>query len=305
MLPNLRQRAVIVLGCAAAAWCCLQMQPWLAPIGPGEGMVLRDVYGGLPAGIVALLGAVAPAVIIAGCVSAMGHPISGVFVVSIALVVLVSAGGGSRGFFYRHELPEAWRWLTVEALVLLLGLAGTLMGLHVLRPAMRRRLRGRGRVRLAGRRTRLTRLTASAALAGVIAAAVGGLLTHVLVRNTEVGQIVGGLVVAFFVAGLVGHVVAPSRYPAGVLGSPLVVATLAYLWMLGDDGATTESILAALYGGTLPGLVLPLPLHYASAGLLGATLGVGLAEVIERSRSAPRDGPTPVPPDSPDAKGLP
>ena len=47
--------------------------------------------------------------------------------------------------------------------------------------------------------------------------------------------------------------------------------------------------MTAWYDGTLPGPALALPIHYASAALVGAAAGIGLAHSFEATATNPTE----------------
>ena len=124
--------------------------------------------------------------------------------------------------------------------------------------------------------------TGQAILAGGVSALVAGILAFLLIRSPDTGQIFWSLVVAFLVGGLAGRLAVPGCSPWGIVVSPAVVGVLGYFWALFLYGNDHEAYLAALFSteqtlAAVPGIALALPIHYASAGVVGATLGIGWA----------------------------
>ncbi len=127
---------------------------------------------------------------------------------------------------------------------------------------------------------------ASSFLGGVVAMAVGSAIAMILLASADSGQVIGGLLVAFTVAGLVGHQMFPTRTRLTFIVAPLLLAVAAYGWTA-TTVADADELLHRLFqpnaaGGNTPllPLALALPAHYASAGVLGSLLGVGWSQSL-------------------------
>lgn len=251
------------------------------------GLSLLDARVGVLAGGLVLLALGLPALVMGLGVSATGHPLSGVFSVSVGLLFLAGAGGSAEGYLRRHALPAGYGWLLVEALLWAGLVLGLLAAVHRLRPGLRRRL-----ARLAtpkqkhwGDEIRLGPPDGRAMLAGVVAAAAGGVGCVVLVQSEATGQVIGSLVLSFTLAGLLAQMLVGPANPVGVLLSPLAVAVGAYGYVLVGAGYGSEdALLAAWYARELPGPALVLPIFYASAGVAGAAMGIGLGQAVHAAR---------------------
>ena len=286
MLPRLRQRLLIAFAVALGGVSWLLV---IAPLLPGDGstgLSLLDARAGLITAVVLLLVAGLPVFILGLIASALSHPLAGVFAVTAALMVLAAAGGKIDGFLQRTELPAGYGWLVLETAIWLVGLALLLFLIHRLRPALRERLGLLPTPDDADLGTRLGLPKSEALLAGLICAGVGGGLGYILIRSTDGGQVIGSLLLAFTIGGLVAQLVMRQANPVPILVSPLAVAIAVYGYIfLMPTYATTDNVLEAWFSQSLPGLALALPIHYVSAAVAGCTLGVGVAQGFGRGQT--------------------
>ncbi|MEM0914496.1 MAG: hypothetical protein AAGK09_07785 [Planctomycetota bacterium] len=286
MIPGWRQRWVVAVGIAlgAVAW-------WFAGglliAGDGTpGYVVADARVGWLVGTaaVALLGVVA--VGMGGVAAATGQPLSGMVVIAASLTVLAWRGGASMGFFWRHDLPGGYGLLLVEAVWWLAGALVACLGLQRLRDAMRR---GRGDAQHGGggasRTASLWTVPLATSASSVAAAVLGAVLAWLIVRTTDPAQVIGGLALSYLVAGGLAYLFTPYANPVGAVISPLIGGVAVYGW-LATGGAGQADVLLLAYGESLSGLALALPMQLASAGVLGACLGVALAQGIDAARKA-------------------
>ena len=325
MFPSQTQRVLMVVAVVAGVWPCA----WGLSRGLGGMMVWGDggaagvvwlVVGVLPAvglavGVAACgnplsgVWTLALTLTVAGVMAGDGGALGGGMAAALRRAVLGGEGwgasggaggsGGSAGAVYIRMMVGAAGWGL--AWVVALGVVG--WGADRVRGAVPRRLQSRhggggggggGGLLPGGAGWGVGWDTGrwwTAAGEAVVAAGVSGLLTVVLVRSAEPGQVVGGLVVAFAVGGLIGRMVLPVEGAAGVVVAPVLVAlggyAVAWIGQRGAGAGTGEggrALLAALYGGELPGPALALPWHYLSAGVLGGATGLGLAQVLERAK---------------------
>lgn len=139
----------------------------------------------------------------------------------------------------------------------------------------------RDKVRLAWRAP-----MASAFVGSIGALASSSAVGVILLRSVDSGQVIGALLVAGVVGGLVGHTMFPTPSRLTYILTPLVMAIASYLWV-GLSVADGQELLSKLFvanpgGGLTPlfPLALALPSQYASAGVLGTLLGVGWSQAI-------------------------
>lgn len=128
-----------------------------------------------------------------------------------------------------------------------------------------------------------------AALSLLMAAAIGALIGHLLIRSSDATQVLVSVFVAFVAAGVVTRMIWPEAPALGVLLSPMAVSIGAAFWLLTKDW-TGPMIVVAWHHHSgvlpsvprLPGVLLALPIHYASAGVAGAVLGLGWARTMSQ-----------------------
>ncbi len=285
MLPIFRQRLLIAAAVLVGGLC------WLAASGPlraddgSTGLSLVAGRSGWPIALAAVLLAGLPAMIGAALSSALGHPLTGLFVASAALMVPAASGGPINGFLWRAELPGAYAGLAFETLLWLVVLVGLMALISRCRVPVRQFLSGLATDEHYGDQTRLRGPGPRALLAGLITAAAGALLCNILLQSSDTGQVVGALVIGFAVAALVTQLILPQRNPTAMVAAPLIVAAGAYLYVL-VSYTHGDEVLRAWHVGELPGLALALPIHYASAGVAGACMGIGIGQAVDRARDA-------------------
>jgi hypothetical protein len=117
------------------------------------------------------------------------------------------------------------------------------------------------------------------------------ILEWFLLRSPDTWQVVWVLIIAFTLSSLAAHQIYPQAAALAVLLGPLVLAAAAYVWVaLSYDSAAelAEGLhnFKGLHGGRerLPRIAAALPIFYASAGVCGATLGLGWSMAIGASR---------------------
>ena len=303
MFPAMPQRLLIAAAFIVGLAGMLLVLPALKPGDLSSGISLVDDGSAANVRALGFLALAALPVVLAGIiVSATGNPLSGVFAGAAALLVLACRGGSITGWIFRHErLPDDYRGLIVEALVYAIGLAVVLRLHQFFRPRLRPRLPALLVSRHFGlpahtdkapppppphRGPILTALFGpphAAKLAGdlssqlgalAVCLAAGGAFSYLLLRSPQTGQVVCGLMVAFALAGLISHLLFPHADPLPILLAPLLVAAIGYVWVL-ISYAGAPSLHAGLFSRTLPGLAMALPIHFASAGVAGAALGLG------------------------------
>lgn len=291
MLPTIRQRLIIT---AAAL---VGMLGWLVASGPlratdgGTGLSLTtaQIGFGWSVPIVALAGL--PALGAGLVASATGNPLAGMFAFSAALCVLAAWGGSIQGWVFRHDanLPGDYGGLILEMFIWQVGLVVMVVVICYLAAPVRQWLPAM----LSDKKGGLTHFDSGRDRFGSLAvvplcAVIAGVCTVYLVRSTETSQVIWSLILAFFIGGLVAKIILPRSNAWGVMLSPSLVAIVGYAWAL--IAFDSDSYLPALYtiGDStmaMPGVLLVLPIHYASAGVVGCTLGIGCAQSLSGSRA--------------------
>lgn len=283
MVPKLGQRLLIAGTILLGGLVWWTIRPWLAAGDANGGISLFQAHIGLLPAVALVVIAGIPAVALSVVVSGTGHPLSGVFTAATSLLFLAGAGGGIQGVLWRGALPGEYGWLMLESVWWGAGVICVVWLIASAGGRVRDHLPSGWRHEHLGQETRLALPGSEALVAGLVAAAVGGLITDLFMQSPGAGQAIGSLLFGFTIAGLLAQMIVPQNNPVAVLISPIVVGVVGYGYVLlrypGGD-----AILAAYYARTLPGLAMILPIFYASAGVAGAALGVGLAQAIEAAR---------------------
>jgi len=274
-----------------------------APAGGYSGVTLSA--GGVTGGALLLFGGIPALACGAWAVRAVG-PLTGTFIVCAAMLGVALTGGSMGGWFWTNAaeqaLPGAYLRLALEAVI---WSAAAVLPLAWL--TWRSRDRGRDRddaeqhsesnesdSEMAAPAAAMPEPTAW--LAMIVAATIGGVLTLLMLRSTDAAQAAGTLILAFAIAALVTQAFMASDNPLPVLLSPGLVAIAGYLYVawIGPYGST-DATLEAWFGklvadpsgqAALPGVALALPVAYASAGVLGCIVGLGIAKAFATARVA-------------------
>lgn len=292
MLPPTRQRLVIAGMVVVSMLVWVGAGGWLATPDRSSGISMSSASGGWFGAMVAAAAGCAASALLGAVASATGHRLAGPFAVAMGLCVLAGRGGPIDGWMRRVTLPGAYGWLIVETVLWHVMLGAAAVWMMRTGPAMRPRIPSIVRTPLtdAGE----DRASWPAALgAAVVAVIVAGVIVMILQRSTDVGQVIGVLILAFTAGAVAGQSTFPAnRRSLPILLSPAVVAIAAYAYVLVMYGRE-ESVLAAWYNldgldprqPRLPGPAVVLPIYYASAGVMGAAMGLGMADVLRRKQS--------------------
>jgi hypothetical protein len=294
MFPKQRQRVVIGLACVLGATVLCLAYPRLGWGHPSAGLVLLhgETWAALGA-VLWLLLTLVPVVAAAVVAAATGNPLSGPFVCTAALTTLAWRGGAIDSWMYHTDVPNSYGLLLAECFVWLVLLIGVLAATERGGVALLHRWPRLESASLPGPRTRLALPDVQALSAGLVCLLVGGVLALLLIRSSDRSQVIDGLVLAFMLGGLAGQLIFPQNNPVAMLLSPLLAGMVAYGWVLfayagkgaagplAGDAAT--QFFRKWYLGGLPGLALALPIHLASAGVMGCALGIGWAQGLQRT----------------------
>ena len=277
MLPSIRQRLIISTAVVLGAVCWLWVAWALQAADGSSGLALTSARVGLVGATVIVLLAGLPAMGVGLITSATGHPMSGIFAVSAALSMLAATGGSMEGWLRQAALPSDYGWLAIETLIWQAGMILMLTVIQRLRSPIRTRWPALAFRDHLGVDVHIRFPTVQTLLAGFVSAGVASVMGYFLILNASSGQVICGLIIAFLIGSLIGQTAFPQTNPVGVLSSPFLVAVVFYVYVIirFDDG---DQLLGAWYTQSLPGLALALPVHYASAGLMGCALGLGLAQ---------------------------
>lgn len=247
------------------------------------GLSLMDARAGLVAGLAILVLAGLPAIIAGLIAASTGNPLAGAFTVSFSLLPLAALGGSINGWQRRVALPGGYRTLAIEAVVWLILLAVVFVVIDQLRLRIGTSLEKIAVRRHLGGRTRLGLPGGKALLAGLITTVVGAFVSNLLIRSSDGGQVNCSLILGFGVAALIAQMSVPQHSPLVILLSPLLAALAAYLYVA-SAYSVPDDLLNDLYTGHLLNLALALPIQYASSGVMGCALGVGLAQTLDHVR---------------------
>jgi hypothetical protein len=283
MLPQLKHRLVIGISLVIGGLCWLLALGALTAADGSTGLSLMDAHVGTPTAVLVLLATGLPAIIVGLVAASTGNPLTGVFTISGSLLLLGAMGGRIDGYLQRSELPAGYQPLVIESVIWLVFLAVVFMTIDRLRTRVRPSLRILAPKTHLGTRTQLTLPGARPMIAGLVTAVGGAFICNILIQSSDGGQVNGSLMLGFGVAALIANMAVPQRNPLAILLSPMFVAAAAYIWVL-RSYTTTDAILADLYTHKLLNLALALPIQYASAGITGCALGIGLAQTLEHVR---------------------
>ncbi len=283
MLPPLKHRLVIGITLVIGALCWLWAPGSLRAVDGSTGLSLMDARVGAASAVLWVVVAGLPACIAGLIAASTGNPLAGAFTVAGALLPLTAMGGSIMGYFRRAALPDVFKPLALESVLWLVYLAVVFVVIDRLRKRVRSGISRLAVKQHLGTRTELTFPNLNALLAGLVAAAGGAFVCNLLIQSPDGGQVNCGLLIGFTGAALIAQTAVPQRNPVVILLSPMLVAIGAYLWA-GSSYTTPDALLADLYRSDLPNLALALPIQYASSGVAGCALGVGLAQTMDHAR---------------------
>ena len=299
MLPTITHRlmmaAAITLG--TLAWL-LAFGRLLAPDG-SAGISLMDARSGTVWSGLWLLVAGLPALAGALYLAAAANPLSGVFSVGFSLMILAGFGGSAQGLYHRQP---GWgsgsggaMYIRLEIELALWAAAWCLLMflMHRYRETIRSRwVPGRLRTsytpapgKLPEQDTPKFVLHVVPILAGLFCAALGWLGCVLMIQSTSNGQVIGSILFCFTVASLVARLAVPTGNALFLVLSPLLTGFVAYAYsaVVHADASATD-LIGLLHGGKLLGPAMALPIHWASAGMVGVAAGIGVAQAIDRVR---------------------
>ncbi len=283
MLPPLKHRLVIGIVLVAGALCWLLARGALMPADGSMGVSLLDARAGLVPGLFILILAGLPAIIAGLIAASTGNPLAGAFTISFSLLPLAAMGGSIEGWLRRAELPGGYKSLAFEAVIWLVLWAGVLVMVDLLRVRVRPTMNVIAVKHHQGAKMKLGLPGGMPIVAGLLTAAAGAFLSNILIRSSDAGQVNCSLILGFGTAALIAQMSVPQRNPLLILLSPMLCAAAAYLY-IGSAYTVTDDLVSDLYSRGILNLALALPIHYASAGVAGCALGVGLAQTLDHVR---------------------
>lgn len=282
--------------------CLLPVLPMLTAADGSSGLSLLDARAGVVWACLWLFLAGLPALLLGLYVSSSGNPLSGVFTIGFALMVLAANGGSMTGLIWRQasrprgEASGGSIFMQLEVEMALWALAWCGM-MFLLR---RYRLRIRGALVPRSLKTSFSTqmpieeddtprfvLHVRPGMAGLLCAALAFVLCKVLMQTPDTGQVIGSILLSFVVAGLCARLILPTGNVVYLLLSPLAVGFATYaMGAVLHGSVSADDLILRWQRGEITGPMFAMPIHWASAGLIGVSIGIGMAQAIDRVRVA-------------------
>lgn len=299
MLPTITQRLMMLAAMILGTLCLLPVLPALMAADGSAGLSLLDARTGVLGACGLLLLAGLPAVLAGLYVSASGNPLSGVFSIAFSLTVLAGQGGSMTGLIWRQAQRAAgepsggsvFMQMEVEMLLWALAWCGVMLLIRRTRMAVRagivpHRLKTSFQHRLTEEDTPRFVLHVRPGLAGLLCAALGWGMCWFLMRTPDTGQVIGSVLLSFVIAALTARLMLPTGNVVYLLLSPLLVGFVAYGYAAVVHGAVSaDELILRWQTGQIAPPALAMPIHFASAGLIGVSIGIGMAQAIDRVRT--------------------
>lgn len=305
MLPTITQRLMMLAAITVGTLAWMMVFRQLLPADGSAGISLMDARSGtLLAGLLLLVAGL-PALLSAVYLASAGNPLSGIYTVGFSLMIVAGLGGSADGLYHRQP---TWASGGGGGIFIKLGLELVLWAAAwCLLMFLVRRYRQRVRNRFVPRRLktpyaavseRLTEedtpkfvLRVAPIVAGLLCSAIGWLGCMLLIRNATNGQVIGAMLVSFTIAALTARLVIPTGNVVFLVLSPLLAGFVAYAHsaVVHADASSTD-LIGLLHRGALIGPAVTLPIHWASAGMVGVATGIGMAQAIDRVRFGDFEG---------------
>lgn len=302
MLPTITQRLMMTAAIVLGTLCWLPILGLLRSAEGYSGLSLLDARVGVVWACAALLLAGLPALLAGLYVSSSGNPLSGVFTIAVSLMILSGHGGSMQGLVRRQfervgeESSGGSIFMQLAIEMVLWALAWCLMMFLV------RRFRIRIRDRLVPRRLKTPFpkrapieeedtprfvLQVRPALAGLLCGAVAWILCRFIMQTPDNGQVIGTILLSFMIAGLTARLALPTGNVVFLLLSPLLAGFVSYAYASVLHGSLSAyELTVAWQRGQIVGPLIAMPIHWASSGLIGVSVGIGMAQAIDRVRVA-------------------
>lgn len=282
--------------------CLLPIGSMLAAADGSSGLSILDARVGIFAACGLLLLAALPALLLGLYVSSSGNPLSGVFTIGFALMILAAYGGSMTGLIHRQadrprgEPSGGSIFIQLEIEMMLWALAWCLVMflLRIYRLRIRRMFVPRflktafsTQMPIEEDDTPRFVLHVRPGMAGLLCAVLGFVLCKVLMQTPDTGQVIGSILLAFIIASLTARLILPTGNVVYLLLSPLMVGFGTYaLGAVLHGSASADDLILRWQRGEITGPMFAMPIHWASAGLIGVSIGIGMAQAIDRVRVA-------------------
>ena len=302
MLPTITQRLLMLAAIVLGTLCWLPALDLLRAADGSSGLSLMDARSGvfLACGLLFLAGL--PALLTGLYVSSSGNPLSGVYTIGFSLMILSGLGGSMTGLIQRQaERPRGEPgggsiFMQLEIEMVIWALAWCLLMFLV------RRFRDPIRKSMVPRRLKTNfakgvpieeedtprfAIQIRPAMAGLLCAALAWVLCRFIMQTPTTGQVIGSILLSFTIAGLTARLALPTGNVVFLLLSPLLVGFASYAVAAVLHGSASAEDLTILWQrGQIVGPTFAMPIHWASAGLVGVSIGIGMAQAIDRVRVA-------------------
>jgi hypothetical protein len=302
MLPTITQRLMMLAALIIGTLCLLPILPMLTAADGSSGLSLLDARIGPVQACGLIILASLPALLLGLYLSASGNPLSGVFTLGFALMILSAHGGSMTGLIWRQaERPRdeasggsIFMQLEIEMMLWALGWCAVMVLIRLLRTPIRDRLVPKrlrttfsSQMEIVEDDTPRFVLHVRPGMAGLLCASLGFVLAKVLMQTPTTGQVIGSILLAFLVAGLAARLIIPTGNVVYLLLSPLAVGFATYAIAAVIHGSVSgDELILRWQRGEITGPTFAMPIHWASAGLVGVSIGIGMAQAIDRVRVA-------------------
>lgn len=283
-MPRIRQRLIIAVAVILGALPLLASRGPLQPSDGSRGFALLASQSGAPVATILLALASVPAVLLAFLAAGTASLLAGPFVLGAALTILAATAGPIDDYLRAAPMPAGYLRLAAESVIWLVGWVLFLFLLRGAAPWFRGRL-PKAWLSEAWEPLELEVKSWQTWAGGALCAFVAAVVGLVLIRVSDVGQVLTSLFIAFCLGGLAARMALGRVSPTVIFLSPALVALVAYLWFAATYDGWFQ-LLSTWYQERLPGLALALPLHYFSAGAAGAATGVGWGQMLSVPKTA-------------------
>ncbi|MEX2671105.1 MAG: hypothetical protein WD294_03225 [Phycisphaeraceae bacterium] len=292
-LPATVYRLLVIAAAAACGVVYLQALPIAQADDGTQGLTL--LLAGSPIVAVLWLATLtAVTAMVALAITAIGRPGAGIFVVAVGLSVAVASAGSVDGWLRRSDGTSLYWYFAAEMLIWAVLWMAILLIVYQFNAYLQYLAPDRVEGVAEGKAEASARTWWGAAdamegrsgigaelQAGLICVVLGSLGVALLVRTADWPQVLWGVGISYFLAGLISHQISPVRNPVVFLCAPLVAGFAWYLY-IATQGAGHTVLLYNYFTGQYWPAGLVMPGYYASAGVAGVMLGRGWSQGMLR-----------------------